>query len=276
MIKRKELKKLAVLFPIILLAGCIGPFATTSSNGPGLTIVSFTPSDTTVEPGSPIDLTLVVQNSGGATARNIHVTLGGLTDDWQIDGRDRTIPDIAHTDPTRGLNTPMKDQVDWTLVGPGLSTELSYQANAQVSYDYTTSLDTLIRASSFDYYRLNKPTTGVVGPSTSSNGPISITITAPNSIFAGSTVPVYIQFHNVGSGRVTGPTIDTLNVQVSGAGVTCSQGSVRMIQGTDGFLRCDASTAGVTTTKDFRVTIFAGYTYTLTTFTTITVKPTAS
>jgi len=273
--KRKDLKKIAVLFPIVLLAGCI-QFGGTSGTGPGLTIVSFTPSDTTVEPGTPVDLTLVVQNSGGDVARNIHVTLGGLTDDWQIvEGRDRTISDIAHTDPARGINTPMQDQVDWTLVGPALATQLSYQVSAQVSYGYSTTLDTLIRATSFDYYRLNKPKTGVIGPSTTSNGPISITVTAPNSVFAGSTVPVYIQFHNTASGRVTGPAIDTLSVSVSGQGVTCQNGNVRLIQGKDGFLRCDASTSGVTTSKDFRVTVSVGYTYSLSTVTTITVLPKA-
>jgi len=274
MVKRKELKKLAILFPIVLLAGCIN-LGGSSGNGPGLTIVSFSPSDTTVEPGSPVDLALVVQNSGGDVARNIHVTLGGLTDDWQIDGRDRAIADIDHTDPSRGINTPMQDQVDWTLVGPALSTQLTYEASAQVSYSYSTTINTLIRASSFDYYRLNKPKTGIIGPSSVSNGPISITIKAPNSVFAGSTVPVYVEFHNTGSGRVSGPAIDTISVSVSGEGISCTAGSVRLIQGKDGFMRCSASTSGVTTTKDFRITISAFYTYTLTTTTQITVLPRA-
>lgn len=275
MAKRNELKKLAVLFPIILLAGCINLFGTTSGNGPGLTIVSFSPSDTTVEPGTPVDLSLVVQNNGGDVARNIHATLGGLTDDWQIDGRDRSISDIAHTDPARGINTAMQDQVDWTLVGPTLSTQLTYQVSAQVNYDYSTTLDTLVRATSFDYYRINKPQTGVIGPSTISNGPISITVKAPNSVFAGSTVPVYVEFHNTGSGRVSGPAIDTISVAVSGEGISCQSGNVRLIQGKDGFMQCTVSTIGIPTFQDFRITVSAFYTYTLSATTQITVLPRA-
>jgi hypothetical protein len=269
-----ELKKLAILFPIVFLAGCI-QLPGGGGTGAGLSIVSFSPSDTLVEPGTPVLLTLIVENRGGAIARNIRAELGGLTDDWQIDGRSRGIPDLDKADPARGVNTPPRDSVDWTLVPPALTNKLDYQAVAQVSYDYSTTLDTLIRATSFNYYRTNKPKTGVIGPSSVSTGPISISVKAPNSVFAGSSVPVYFEFHNIASGRVTGPAVDTLNVQVSGSGISCSKSSIKLIQGKDAFLRCDAGTGGVTTFKDFRVTVSVGYTYSLTSITTISVQPKA-
>jgi len=265
-----ELKKLIVLFPIVLLAGCIS-IGGTSGTGSGLSIVSFSPSDTTVEPGAPVLLTLVVKNQGGDVARNIRVELGGLTDDWQIDGRSRTISDMDHADSSRGITTAPEDSTDWTLVGPALSNQLDYQTSATVNYGYSTTLDTLIRASTFDNYRLNKPKTGVIGPSSVSNGPVSISVKAPNSVFAGTNVPIYFEFHNIASGRVVGPAIDTLNVQISGSGVSCQKNVVKLIQGKDGSLRCDASTSGVATTKDFRVTISVSYTYSMTATTSITV-----
>jgi hypothetical protein len=268
-----ELKKLVVLFPIVFLAGCINLGG--GGTGSGISIVSFSPSDSSVEPGTPVLLTLVVENRGGADARNIRVELGGLTDDWQIDGRSRTISDLGHADSARGITTSPGDSIDWTLVPPGLSNKLDYQAVAQVTYDYSTTLDTLIRATSFDYYRTNKPKTGVIGPSSVSNGPVSISVKAPNSVFAGSSVPVYFEFHNTASGRVVGPAIDTLNIQVSGSGVSCAKSSVKLIQGKDASVRCDASTGGVSTFKDFRVTISISYTYQLTSITTISVLPKA-
>ncbi|HLC39865.1 MAG TPA: hypothetical protein VJJ76_03205 [archaeon] len=272
---KKDLKKLALLFPIVFLAGCIQLGGGGAGTGPGLSINSFSPSDTQVEPGTTVVLTLILENRGNSIARNIRIELGGLTDDWQIDGRSRSIPDLDKADPSRGVNTAPRDTLDWTLVPPGLSNKLDYQAVAQVTYDYSTTLDTLIRATSQDYWRTNKPKTGVIGPSNVATGPISVTVKAPNSVFAGSSVPVYFEFHNTASGRVVGPAIDTVNVQISGSGISCQKSQVKLIQGKDGFLRCDASTGGVSTFKDFRVSMTASYAYQLTSITTISVLPRA-
>jgi len=283
MMKKKELKKFAVLFPIVLLAGCISLGGSSTGNGPGLRVASFATSDNNVEPNSPVDLTLVVSNDGGDIARNIHVTLGGLTDDWAIaEGIYRTIPDMDHVDSSRGITTPIEEQLDWTITPPGLSSSLSYQPNVQITYDYSTTLNTLINVASFNYYRLYKPTLGVVQGSSISNGPVSIDVTASKSAFSGSTTPVYFQFHNIGSGRVVGPSIDTVGVQVSGEGISCPSSQVKLISpgsgqpGKDGILTCRLTNPTVDTLKPFRITVSAYYTYSLTATTSITVLPTVS
>lgn len=267
----QEWKYFILLFGIVFIAGCTIPGLTTGGGGPGVTINSFTLSDTTVEPNTPILLSLIVQNTGGSKATNIHADLGGLTQDWSIDGgRSRSIPDLNPPDPTRGVNQGEQDEEDWTLSAPGLSSQFNYPVSVQVSYDYTTTSDNLIRATSIGYYRTNKPQTGVIESKTT-GGPLSVTVTAPNAVFAGSTVPVYFQFHNQGSGRVKD---DTLNVNIQGSGISCQKSQVKMIQGSDGYLRCDASTAGVTTFIDFRVSVSTSYTYTINAAASITVNPT--
>lgn len=267
----QEWKYLVLLFGVVFIAGCTIPGISTGGGGPGVTINSFIPSDTTVEPNTPILLSLIVQNSGGAVATNIHADLGGLTQDWSIDGgRSRSIPDLNPADPTRGISQGEQDEEDWTLSAPGLSSQFSYPVSVQVSYDYTTTSDNLIRATSINYYETNKPQTGVIESKTTS-GPLSVTVTAPNAVFAGSTVPVYFQFHNQGSGKVQG---DTLNVNIQGSGISCQKQQVKMIQSSDGFLRCDASTSGVTTFIDFRVSVSTSYTYVINAATSITVNPT--
>jgi len=265
----KELKFFALLFVIVFLAGCTLP-GSTSGGGPGLTIKSFSFSDTTVEPNTPVLLSLIVQNSGGAKATGIHAELGGLTQDWSIDGgRGRNIADLDYADTARGISTAPSDEADWTLSGPALSSQFNYPVSVQISYNYETTSDNLVRATSFDYYKINKPTTGVVESKTTA-GPISVTVTAPNSVFAGSSVPVYFEFHNQGSGRVKD---DTLNVDIQGSGVSCQKASVKLIDGKDGYLRCSASTSGVTTYIDFRVSVHTSYTYVITASSSVTVQP---
>jgi hypothetical protein len=259
----------AFLFAIVFVAGCTIPGLTTSS-GYGVTVKSFSLSDSTVEPNTPILLSLILQNSGGAKATNIHAELGGLTQDWSIDGgRGRNYADLDPPDTARGITTGGTDEQDWTLSAPGLSSQFNYPLSVQISYNYETTSDNLIRATSFDYYKTNKPTTGVVESKTT-GGPISVTLTAPNAVFAGSSVPVYVEFHNVGSGRVKD---DTLGVDIQGSGVGCKKSSVKLIEGKDGYLRCDASTGGVTTFIDFRVSIHSSYTYQITASNSITVQP---
>ncbi len=267
----QEWKYFILLFGVVFIAGCTIPGISTGGGGTGLTISSFTPSDTTVEPNTPILLSLIVQNSGGAKATNIHADLGGLTQDWSIDsGRSRSIQDLNPPDATRGINQGATDEEDWTLSAPGLTSQFNYPVSVQVSYDYTTTSNNLIRATAIDYYKTNKPQTGVVETATTA-GPLSVTVTAPNAVFAGSTVPVYFQFHNQGSGRVKG---DTLNINVQGSGVSCSKTQIKMISGSDAFLRCDASTSGVTTYQDFRITVSTSYTYVISAAASITVNPT--
>jgi hypothetical protein len=268
----QEWKYFILLFGIVFIAGCTIP-GISSSGGTGLTINSFTLSDTTVEPNTPILLSLIVQNTGGAKATNIHADLGGLTQDWSIGGsRSLGIPDLNPPDATRGITEGEKDEEDWTLSAPGLTSQFNYPISVQVSYDYTTTSNNLIRATSIDYYKTNKPQTGVVETATTA-GPLSVTVTAPNAVFAGSTVPVYFQFHNQGSGRVQG---DTLNINVQGSGISCQKTQIKLISGSDAFLRCDASTSGVTTYQDFRISVSTSYTYVISAAASITVNPTSA
>jgi hypothetical protein len=113
----------------------------------------------------------------------------------------------------------------------------------------------------------NHPTTGVIQQSTTS-GPITIDVSAPSAVFQGNSIPIYFEFHNTGSGKVDG---DALDISYSGDGLSCSKTHVNLISGTDGYLKCSATTSGDQPTVNFRFTVGTSYTYRFTTSNSVTV-----
>jgi len=273
----KDWKALVFLFGIVFIAGCTIPGISGGGGGAGLSM-TLQLSDTTVEPNTNTYLTLKVQNNAEATATGITAQLMGLAPDWQVSpGTLIGIPDLTGTDPSHGQSQGQADVEVWNLAGPALSAQTPYQFSVRMTYNYQTSRNVVVRAASSSYYLQNKITTGIVSQS-GTGGPISITVRVPNAVFAGSSFPIYVDFNNAGSGSVVG---NTLNVAVTGSGISCQQNVVKLIPdsnnvGRTGFLRCTASTAGVSGWGQFTFSVYATYTYAIEQFQTITVNARAS
>jgi hypothetical protein len=258
----REWKAFALLFAVVLVAGCTNLTNITGGGGNGLSM-TMTLTDSSVDPGTQVELSLLLQNNGGAKATGISAQLNGLTQDWGISpGTSIGIQDLAGIDTSHGVSKGEADQEFWTLTGPGLSTQISYPFSVKVTYGYHTYDNAVLRAVSFDYYKTHKITSGKLSESPSS-GPVSISLSAPNAIFSGNSIAFYLNFNNVGSGVVQG---NTVNVNVQGSGVSCSKSSVTLIPdssgvGRSGMLRCTASTSGGGDYPQFVISVDASYTY---------------
>jgi len=267
----KEWKALVFLFGIVFICGCTIPGLTSTGTGSGLTM-TMSLSDSSIDPGTQVQLALTIKNAGGAKATGIRADLNGLTQDWSISpGTSIGIPDLSGADPSHSFPGD-SDAENWIISPPGLSTQISYPFSVRLTYNYETSDNVIVRVASFDYTKTNKITTGVISQ-TSTGAPITINVRAPNAIFSGSTVPVFIDFTNSGSGVVQG---NSLNVDVSGSGISCPKSTVTLIQdnngvGKNGYLRCTISTSGVSGWGQFTVQAHTSYTYTIEQFNSITV-----
>jgi len=264
----KKWKILALLIGVVFISGCT---TTTSGNGPSMTVSL---SDSTVEPGTQAQLTVQVQNNGGATATGVHADLNGLTQDWGISpGTSLGIQDLEAADPSHNFPGGA-DSVSWTLTAPGLNTQISYPFSVRLNFNYETTNNAIVRIANSQYAQTNKLQTGLIS-STQTGGPVTITVRAPNAVFGGSTIPIYFDFNNAGSGVVVG---NMLNVFVSapGAGLSCPKNGVSLIPdsngvGRNGILRCTVSTAGVSSWSQFTVNVKADYSYYMEQFNSVTV-----
>jgi len=241
----KQWKILILISAVVVVSGCTFPSFGTGGGG-GLTMQSSL-SDATMDPGTQVQLTLTVQNTGSSRASGISVQLNGLSPDWGVSpGRTIGIHDLGGTDISHNINQGETDVEYFTLTAPGRSNAVTYPFSTILAYNYQTTSNIIIRAASFDYWKTNKIQTGVIS-TTTSGGPVQITVTAPNSVFKDNSIPVYFTFNNVGSGVVQD---NSLSVSVSGPGINCQSGNVRLIPdssgvGRTGFLRCTASTSDI-------------------------------
>jgi hypothetical protein len=258
----KEWKVFALLFAVVLVAGCTSLTNLTSGGSNGLAM-TMTLSDSSVDPGTQVQLSVLLQNNGGSKATGITTQLNGLTQDWGISpGTSISIQDLAGIDTSHGVTKGEADEEFWTLTGPGLSTQISYPFSLKVTYNYHTLDNVVLRAVSSEYSKTHKITTGKLSES-STSGPVTISLSTTSTIFSGNSIAFYLNFNNAGSGVVKD---NTLNVNVQGNGVSCSKSTLKLIPdstgvGRNGMLRCTASTAGGGDYPQFVISVDASYTY---------------
>lgn len=269
----KKWLSFALLFAVVFICGCTIPGLTgTSGGGPSMTL---SVSDSTVDPGTQVVLTLLVQNNGGATATGISAQLNGLTSDWGISpGTNIGIQDLSGVDTSHGVTQGEADSEQWTLTPPALSTQISYPFSIKLTYNYDTSDNAVIRAVSYSYYKTHTNFQSGKLSESSTGGPISISLQSINAVFTGeNSIPIYFDFNNAGSGIVQG---NSLNVNVQGNGISCSKNTVTLIPdstgvGRTGFLKCTLATSGQGDYPQFVISIDASYTYQIEQFSSITV-----
>lgn len=269
----KKSLSLILLFAIVLISGCTAIPGFTGGGGNGLS-QTLTVSDSNVDPGTQVVLTLLVQNNGGAKATGISAQLNGLTSDWGISpGTNIGIPDLGGVDTSHGINQGEADSEQWTLTPPGLSTQITYPFSVKLTYNYDTFDNVVVRAVSYSYYKTHTNFQSGKLSESSTGSPVSVSLRAPNAVFTGNSIPLYFDFNNAGSGVVQG---NTLNVNIQGNGISCSRNTVTLIPdssgvGRTGFLKCTAATSGQGDYPQFVISVDASYTYSIEQFSSITV-----
>jgi hypothetical protein len=274
------MKKLILLLLIsaVFLSGCQlpgGQVGLVGKGTQGVIIKSFSPSDTNVEPNTPVLLTLIVSNVGSEKANNVNSELFGLTDEWRIDeGRIQPIGELFGTDPSRGVNQGEERPVIWTAYGPEKNVELSYDTTVRVTYTYDTELDATVKAVSSDYYQQKKEKSQIQSQKTT-GGPLTITAKVTAVSISGARIPIRFEIQNSGGGRVYlggSPTVNNLDrLVVSVTGANCQRNDLRLIQGKSYVLYCTIDTGAVSNYKLIPIKLTTIYNYFVDSTTSVTV-----
>lgn len=219
---------------VVLAVGCTNKSATQSATQ-GVTINSFTATDSQVRSGDTVLFDLEVENIGGTTARNVQVDLFGVEGQW-MDTSGNFIQD-TQTKQLGTLKPPLVERnipgdfklSQWQLktrdVAQGLNSNM--QVEARVTYDYNTSGYLRVAALSYDEYRrlqINNQQPDFTAEAVNSQGPIHLEI-APQfmkPIIVDTTTgedsivqPFRFEFVDVGDGFPITPESDG---RIRGAG----------------------------------------------------------
>lgn len=289
-----------LLLAVVFLAGCSQSGTTSVA---GVAIEKFAPQMQTVPSNSPVEFTLLVKNFGEADAQDVKAVLGGLVFASDADNDETKLGKwklsndslLKKSDPSKLLGEDAQSgfrgdegEITWRLVSPTVSSNNAYEATANLIYSYSTVSTILIKAVDFNYLQSlpederDSVDTGVVVSKTT-RGPLEISIKTDQSIVSGfSTLPIEIEFRNVGGGKIfTGGKTDEdaqslyktitsgmnkIKVRVP-SGLTCSGSvengmhEVKMVEGKSGRLFCTKEIGGISTTQTLSVDVRAEYRY---------------
>ena len=223
-----------LILAVVFVAGCTGRPARQDPLR-GITINSFTATDSQVRSGEFVLFDLEVENIGGTTAREVQADLFGVEGQWRDsfgnliqDTQTRELGTMRAPLPERNIPGDLKI-AQWQLQTPRIPQGISpnLQVEARVTYDYNTSGHLAVGAMSEDEFRrrqINNQPPGFIAESVNSQGPINLQVsdkfTRPlivdtTSDEAFSIHPFRFDFVNVGDGFPITPEDDG---RIRGAG----------------------------------------------------------
>lgn len=281
------------LVAIVFLSGCIGQGGTTTTGSAGVIIKSFSPEPAAdIEPGVTVTVPILVQNVGGIRAENVQAEIIGLTDEWGITERTKTLGSLAPPDPERGFTEGQESYAVWEMVAPAKDVTIAYDITGRLYYDYGTTAESLLRVISLSYYQSltkeqrDKKDWGI-SFSTYSSGPLVVTVKAPTTVISTDVdmVPLWFEIQNVGGGRVfntlgagakpSETNLDYVDVTVTGSGISCEgDNSKRLIQGKSGRFYCNVDVGalgGIDPYKDISISVSITYRYYMDAYSGVTV-----
>ncbi|MBI2005448.1 MAG: hypothetical protein HYS80_01675 [Candidatus Aenigmarchaeota archaeon] len=302
---------------VVFLAGCAEQ--KTVEEG-GVSIEKFTPQVSTVASKSPVELTLIVENIGEREAKEVKAVLGGLTflpsefsgsaeeaqQYWKLESEtlmkyldtSSVISVAAENSNLLGedIESGFKGEqgiVTWRLTAPIQARDQTYEPTVNVVYNYSTISTVLVKAVDFNYFQsLPEAEQASVGTgiivSKITKGPLDITIKSDQAIISGgATLPIEIEFKNVGGGRTfigghaevnatelyksiknvgIGAGLDKILVELP-SDIQCNlkltngRYEVRLIEGKTGRLLCNKVIGKVSTVQTLSMDIKAEYRY---------------
>lgn len=312
--KLKETFFLLSVITVVFLAGCAKQPSVATA---GVVIEKFASQISAVPSNSPVEFTLIVKNTGEREAQDVKAVLGGLTflptgisegseegqKYWKL-GSTETI--LKPSDPGNLIGEDVqsgfkgdKSIVTWRLTAPIQVRDQTYEPTVNLVYSYSTVSTILIKAVDFNYFQSlpeteqQKTDTGVIVSKTT-KGPIEVSVKTDQAIISGSsTLPIEIEFKNIGGGRTflgggreTSSAELYSNIKKVGEGVgldkilvelppdmRCSLKStenpqnknkiyeVRLIEGKNGRILCNKVIGGITTIQTSSMDIKVNYRY---------------
>ncbi len=257
---------LLALIGIIALSGCTVPVPSPAAGG-GEIAVGMLVEETTVPRGSPVGVTITVENKALVPVENVYAEVYGPLD-WS--GFSKKGPYTIRPEESRDFY--------WVLTSPMVSADTRYTLYGKVQYDMTVDKTFTATIVTYDYYKRTKKISTVEESATNVGGPISISISAAGAqryIYPEQEsirFPVKVVINNRGPGKVflqgSQPTVDGLNkvsVTVSSTNnvLSCADvpGTVTLgKEGTYALISCDL----IINRADIEASGIATYTGTIT------------
>jgi len=262
----KKMLGLLALIGIIALSGCTVPVPSPAAGG-GEIAVGMLVEETTVPRGSPVGVTITVENKALVPVENVYAEVYGPLD-WS--GFSKKGPYTIRPEESRDFY--------WVLTSPMVSADTRYTLYGKVQYDMTVDKTFTATIVTYDYYKRTKKISTVEESATNVGGPISISISAAGAqryIYPEQEsirFPVKVVINNRGPGKVflqgSQPTVDGLNkvsVTVSSTNnvLSCADvpGTVTLgKEGTYALISCDL----IINRADIEASGIATYTGTIT------------
>jgi uncharacterized repeat protein (TIGR01451 family) len=208
---------------VVAISGCTGN-NNGISTGPGVQIVSWTPSLSTVDSGDQLEFRLQVQNKGDVPAQDVNaVVMGILPEDWHLETQEGSVTNAGdgqffHADellgPDKSQNIDSSPtEVTISAIAPSLSRGqiLQYNPQVRVFYTYDTSASTLLTVvNDQELKRLqDQGKTLATGTTTQSTGPLTVTINTGK----------FLKAKTISGSPISRTFQITVNIQNSGGGV---------------------------------------------------------
>ena len=258
----KKLLMVFLLVGIVVFSGCTNQGGIKGSgSGDGVKISSFIVDPPEVEGGETVYLLMDIQNVGGAIAQNIRAELIGLPSGWGGVGNPAGNPGTLYP-PEKGIQGEIAT-IQWTLTSPPSRTDIDYPVEGQITYDYSTKSETLVRLVSrdwlmklpYDQREAERKKQGVVSGGLQL-GPIHATV-KPASTSGDSLI---LDIQNVGNGY---PKDNRITIQFDG--ITCnnlnSGSTIELIRGKNRQYRCNPTQTSTEQWQNVRVDVTLTYTY---------------
>lgn len=170
-----------LLLIVVLALGCTGTKPDITEND-GLTINSFIVDPNDIDSGRDFRASLIVSNTGGATANDVKAQLIGVS--WNNDIRTADLGTMSPPDVLRRVEGATQIFV-WPLKAPELpiGNKVSYPLRARVTYNYKTTSVINIPVYSEDEARRKELSASAFNSIeyTNSNGPMKVSVTGPNT-----------------------------------------------------------------------------------------------
>jgi len=230
---------------ILSLSGCTQQSRSGGGTN-GLIIESFGPVVSEVEPGESVDIIAKLKNAGGSEVRGIEVELYGLGD-WNPLLTTSPPSNMLPGDPTRGIEAETAEVV-WTATAPSYRTRVENQEfEMRAYYTYSTSAVAQIKVASDSYIKSfpaseqqSKINELGVKMEKYTEGPISVSISAPSKVIRGgsASLRITIDIQNVGGGNLVNYELP-VRVSSPGRSVNCGiSGNVKLLEGKSRQIRC--------------------------------------
>ena len=266
--KVKNVALILTVLMVFFLAGCGGPSnGDTKGSSDALKIINWHMDPLTeVYDGESVYFEVEVRNDGRNAVENVYPRLVGLSDSFVIQDE----PGMISTIDPSPEGYEVSELLSWVFIPMAMQTTIQYPFEVAIDYDYITHSEAIIRVASRDWIRSLTPeeqekelqNLGQISAS-APDGPIHTEFRlSSNTPYAErGEATVYLEIKNIGSGRSVD---DEVFVTVTSGNLVCDNaGTVNLINGRDGHLKCTAYIGDVEQWKSIEASVELSYKYTI-------------